>query len=105
MDGMFVALTKNSPLIRQLRCHLLPTRGEGKKFQNTKKPPIRRPGAFKINNVKEKSIVLGRPGSDLLSHALRHSTIGAKAFNDRVRDGIGFWALRNNHQIGEEQLR
>ena len=33
--------------------------------------------------------VLGRPGSDLLSQVLRHSTIGAKAFDGRVRDGIG----------------
>ena len=33
--------------------------------------------------------VLGRPGSDLLFHALRHSTIGAEEFNGRVRDGIG----------------
>ena len=30
-----------------------------------------------------------RPGSDLLSRALRQSTIGAEAFHDRVRDGIG----------------
>ena len=35
-------------------------------------------------------IVLGRPGSDLLFQALRLSTIGAKEFNGRVRDGIGF---------------
>ena len=34
--------------------------------------------------------VLNRPGSDLLSQVLRHSTIGAEAFNGRVRDGIGF---------------
>jgi hypothetical protein len=33
--------------------------------------------------------VLGWPGGDLLSRALRHSTIGAEAVNDRVRDGIG----------------
>ena len=33
--------------------------------------------------------VLGRPGSDLLSQVLRHSTIGAKVFDGRVRDGIG----------------
>ena len=33
---------------------------------------------------------LGRPGSDLLSHALRHSTIGPGGLNDRVRDGIGW---------------
>ena len=31
-----------------------------------------------------------RPGSDLLSHALRHSTIGARGLNDRVRNGIGW---------------
>ena len=36
-----------------------------------------------------KHSVLGRPGSDLLSQVLRHSTIGAKAFDGRVRDGIG----------------
>src|ERR1700748_3726081 len=32
---------------------------------------------------------LGWPGSDLLSQVLRHSTIGAKAVDGRVRDGIG----------------
>jgi hypothetical protein len=37
----------------------------------------------------ERRSVLGRPGSDLLSQVLRHSTIGAKAFDGRVRDGIG----------------
>ncbi len=30
-----------------------------------------------------------RPGSVLLSHALRHSTIGAEGLNGRVRNGIG----------------
>jgi hypothetical protein len=30
------------------------------------------------------------PGSDLLSRVLRRSTIGAEAFNGRVRNGIGF---------------
>lgn len=30
-----------------------------------------------------------RPGSDLLSRALRQSTISAGAFHGRVRDGIG----------------
>src|SRR3712207_4550237 len=39
---------------------------------------------------KEGLFVLGRPGDDLLSRVLRHSTIGAEAFNGRVRDGIGF---------------
>ena len=31
-------------------------------------------------------------GGDLLSHALRRSTIGATALNCRVRDGIGCFA-------------
>ncbi len=35
-------------------------------------------------------IWLGRPGSDLLSRVLRHSTIGAGGLNDRVRNGIGW---------------
>jgi hypothetical protein len=35
---------------------------------------------------------LGRPGSDLLSRVLRHSTIGAGELNDRVRNGIG-WGI------------
>ena len=34
-------------------------------------------------------LVLRRPGDDLLSQVLRHSTIGARAFDGRVRDGIG----------------
>jgi hypothetical protein len=34
------------------------------------------------------SFALGRPGSDLLSRALRHSTIGAEGFHGRVRNGI-----------------
>ena len=34
--------------------------------------------------------VLRRPGSVLLSQVLRLSTIGARDFNGRVRDGIGF---------------
>jgi hypothetical protein len=32
---------------------------------------------------------LGWPGGGLLSRALRHSTIGARVFDGRVRDGIG----------------
>src|SRR6202008_4369477 len=37
--------------------------------------------------------VLGRPGGDLLSQGLSHSTIGAEEFDGRVRDGIGFRLL------------
>ena len=40
--------------------------------------------------IVKRQTVLGRPGSDLLSQVLRLSTIGAKEFNGRVRDGIGF---------------
>jgi hypothetical protein len=36
-----------------------------------------------------RATALGKPGDDLLSRALRHSTIGAGAFHGRVRDGIG----------------
>ena len=32
----------------------------------------------------------GRPGGDLLSRALRRSTIGSGGLNDRVRNGIGW---------------
>ncbi len=35
------------------------------------------------------NFALRRPGNGLLSQVLRHSTIGAKAFDGRVRDGIG----------------
>ena len=43
--------------------------------------------------------VLGRPGGDLLSHALRRSTIGAEGFHGRVRDGIGCLTPRHSHQV------
>src|SRR6478736_885234 len=53
--------------------------------------------------AKEGMIVLGWSGNDLLSRALRHSTIGAEEFNGRVRDGIGFFSPRSNHRTGEGQ--
>ena len=47
-----------------------------------------------IHNIERgEFLVLGRPGSDLLSQGLSHSTIGAEEFNGRVRDGIGFKLL------------
>lgn len=58
--------------------------------------------ACAVERGKE-AVVLGRPGNDLLSRVLRHSTIGAEEFNGRVRDGIGFLAPRSNHRTGEEQ--
>ena len=47
--------------------------------------------------------MLCRPGDDLLSQVLRHSTIGAGAFDGRVRDGIGSCRSAEGHQAGEEQ--
>ena len=44
---------------------------------------------------------LGRPGGDLLFHALRRSTIGAEGFHGRVRDGIGCFAPRYGHQTSQ----
>ena len=47
--------------------------------------------------TKQKATRLGwpllceAPGSDLLSHGLSHTTIGADAFHFRVRDGIGWY--------------
>src|ERR1700722_15530138 len=50
-------------------------------------------GVLFDRDSKEEILVLGRPGSDLLSQGLSHSTIGAEEFNGRVRDGIGFKLL------------
>ena len=36
------------------------------------------------------NLMLRKPGSDLLSHDLRRSTIGAEDFYFRVRNGIGY---------------
>jgi hypothetical protein len=51
------------------------------------------------------SSVLCGPGGDLLSRVLRQSTIGAEAFDGRVRDGIGSYRLAEGHQAGKEQFR
>ena len=51
-------------------------------------------------------LVLGRPGSDLLSQGLSHSTIGAEEFNGRVRDGIGFMLLaRTTRPAKDKEIR
>ena len=55
--------------------------------------------------MTEEASVLGRPGDDLLSRVLRQSTIGAEAFDGRVRDGIGSDRLAEGHQAGEERLK
>ena len=43
--------------------------------------------------------LFGRPGGDLLSHVLGRSTIGAEGFHGRVRDGIGCYTPRHDHQV------
>ncbi len=42
-----------------------------------------------LNPLRRLFYALSRPGGDLLSRALRQSTISAGAFHGRVRDGIG----------------
>lgn len=58
--------------------------------QHKQKRRLPKETAFCISNIERgRFLVLGRPGSDLLSQGLSHSTIGAEEFNGRVRDGIG----------------
>ena len=58
---------------------------------------------IRADGREEEANVLGRPGDDLLSRVLRQSTIGAEAFDGRVRDGIGSDRLAEGHQAGEER--
>src|ERR1700728_728524 len=60
---------------------------------STPRQRLRAVGSITTALIKRKFSVLGRPGDDLLSHVLRQSTIGAKAFDGRVRDGIGSYHL------------
>ena len=52
-------------------------------------PRVDSPARALQSSFNRKIFALGRPGSDLLSRALRHSTIGAEGFHGRVRNGIG----------------
>ena len=61
-------------------------------------------GVLLFRDCNENTDVFGRPCSDLLSQALRLSTIGAEEFDGRVRDGIGSWAPRKNHKVSEKHL-
>ena len=58
---------------------------------------------FIVNDLFDLS-VHGGPGGDLLSHALRRSTIGAEGFHGRVRDGIGWFAPRCGHQTVDGRI-
>src|SRR5579864_294563 len=46
-------------------------------------------GGFIPGSGSVDKVWVGRPGGDLLSRALRHSTMGAGGFHGRVREGIG----------------
>src|SRR5690349_22613851 len=66
----------------------------GQAFRATKNAASRGKRRFRIRDTQRGDfLVLGRPGTDLLSQGLSHSTIGAEEFNGRVRDGIGFMLL------------
>src|SRR6516164_1353798 len=72
-----------------------PTTNRRQKTRDKTKTPLSgtESGVLLKLSGKEELLVLGRPGSDLLSQGLSHSTIGAEEFNGRVRDGIGFKLL------------
>ena len=62
-------------------------------IEATKNPPIK--GSVGLDEA---------PGSDLLSHGLSHTTIGAGAFHFRVRDGIGWdHAAISARELGESR--
>jgi hypothetical protein len=69
-------------------------RGRSRRRAQTQTAALRKRhrGVIVEDRFKEALFVLGRPGNDLLSRVLRHSTIGAEEFNGRVRDGIGFFS-------------
>ena len=63
--------------------------GDRRTKPTTQKRRLQKETAFCVRESKEEISVLCRPGSDLLSQGLSHSTIGAEEFNGRVRNGIG----------------
>ena len=50
-------------------------------------------------------MVLFRSGGDLLSHALRRSTISAEGFHGRVRNGIGWITLAITTKSSKRAIR
>ena len=68
-----------------------PPRDNGCLNGNAARDAVRHPAPRAGSHVMRD--ILDRPGNDLLSRVLRHSTISAEEFNGRVRDGIGFWLL------------
>ncbi len=70
-------------------------------------PTPRQIHTLAISFVRKRFFALERSGSDLLSRALRHSTIGAESFHVRVRNGIGctpFASATRSSKREEESL-
>ena len=66
----------------------------------------RTPRASKKEDGLYKTCCLSRrPGGDLLSRALRHSTISAEGFHVRVRDGIGCRPLAKTTRSSRQKTR
>ena len=59
---------------------------------------------YPTSTMKREKTVLGRPGSDILSQALRLSTICAEKINGRVRNGIGFEPLAKTTRPAENSF-
>ena len=59
-------------------------------FEGTEREILKEASPYTLSSFGGLCDRLGRPGSDLLSRVLRHSTIGAGGLNDRVRNGIGW---------------
>ena len=68
----------------------------------TAAPTCRLKGAEKKRRIH---FAICRPGSDLLSHVLRRSTIGAEAFHGRVRNGIGCSHLAITTRSAKRKIR
>jgi hypothetical protein len=77
-----------------------------KRMSNAKRRPEgRRFEDEETMTREEECSVLGRPGSDLLSQGLSHSTIGAEEFDGRVRDGIGYGLLATTTRPAKDRQR
>ena len=98
-DNVRMTISSDLKIPRLSRSGKLNAEGD-RKMQDARHPahkksrlPFPEGGVSCIRHRRGDFLVLGRPGSDLLSQGLSHSTIGAEEFNGRVRDGIGFKLL------------
>ncbi len=79
-----------APAIACKRLRLRDQRSRNQKRRRDRRNALEGRRASERGFLDRASHAPGRPGSDLLSHALRRSTIGPGGLNDRVRDGIGW---------------